>query len=157
MSKDPTRFRGGLNLYGYAYGDPINYVDRDGRNPLVAIGLGIGAFAAGFAAGSWYYFDWKTSNDATDTGLKGSIDGPQDAYRHCLVACRLTNSYGKKVAKTLCESHEDTDDHSPAAEMDRSNNDVGISYGSSDRSSCEEQCMAGINENTLQWLPTWRY
>ena len=33
MSKDPTRFRGGLNLYGYCYGDPVNLVDVTGRLP----------------------------------------------------------------------------------------------------------------------------
>lgn len=125
-------------------------MEYEGRKALRG-GPGIGAFAAGFAAGSWYYFEWKTSGDAEDTGLKGSLDGPQDAYRHCLVACRLTGAYGKKVAKALCDNHEDSNDHSPGTELDRSNNDVGMSYGDSSGASCEEQCMAGVHENTLQW------
>ena len=33
VSKDPTRFAGGLNLYGYCYGDPINFRDQTGRLP----------------------------------------------------------------------------------------------------------------------------
>jgi hypothetical protein len=50
-------------------------IDPTGRNP-VAIGIGIGAFVAGFIVGSWYYFDWTTTGDAEDTGLKGASDGP---------------------------------------------------------------------------------
>ena len=33
VSKDATRFRGGLNFYAYANNDPINWVDRTGRAP----------------------------------------------------------------------------------------------------------------------------
>lgn len=35
-SKDPGLFTGGPNLYQYANGDPITYVDRDGRFPFLA-------------------------------------------------------------------------------------------------------------------------
>ena len=40
VSKDPTRFAGGLNLYGYCYGDPVNFIDVDGRDPTLLSGLG---------------------------------------------------------------------------------------------------------------------
>jgi RHS repeat-associated protein len=33
MSKDPTRFSGGTNLYGYVLGDPVNKSDPSGRGP----------------------------------------------------------------------------------------------------------------------------
>ncbi len=38
MSKDPSRFRGGINLYAYAWNDPVNFVDRSGRRPTGAGG-----------------------------------------------------------------------------------------------------------------------
>jgi hypothetical protein len=31
-SKDPIRFAGGLNLYGYCGADPVNCIDLDGRD-----------------------------------------------------------------------------------------------------------------------------
>jgi RHS repeat-associated protein len=48
-AKDPIRFAGkDANLYRYAYSDPINYVDPDGRTPVhviicAAIIIGVGA------------------------------------------------------------------------------------------------------------------
>ena len=42
ITKDPVRFHGGLNLYVYSHGDPVNYIDTTGRVPVVA--------ALGFAA-----------------------------------------------------------------------------------------------------------
>ncbi len=35
-AKDPIRFAGGdTNLYGYVIGDPVNFVDLDGKHPLL--------------------------------------------------------------------------------------------------------------------------
>jgi RHS repeat-associated protein len=47
--KDPVGFGGGLNLYGYAFSDPINLVDMDGNLPMLPQGL-VDA-AAGFGDG----------------------------------------------------------------------------------------------------------
>jgi RHS repeat-associated protein len=32
-AKDPAGFNGGLNLYGYAFNDPVNFIDRNGASP----------------------------------------------------------------------------------------------------------------------------
>ena len=37
LSKDPSLFRGGINLYAYSYNDPVNYIDVDGKHPAVII------------------------------------------------------------------------------------------------------------------------
>jgi RHS repeat-associated protein len=47
-SKDPSRFNGGMNLYGYCNVDPVNCRDRTGRNPA-AVGIGIGGALGGGA------------------------------------------------------------------------------------------------------------
>lgn len=33
LTKDPSLFRGGMNLYAYSRQDPVNYIDSDGRAP----------------------------------------------------------------------------------------------------------------------------
>jgi RHS repeat-associated protein len=43
LRKDPSGFGGGTNLYAYAWGDPVNFVDVDGAVPSLAGGV-IGAF-----------------------------------------------------------------------------------------------------------------
>lgn len=55
VSKDPSLFRGGINLYLYANDDPSNYVDPDGRNPLAiaaVILIGVSISGDSFTEGS---------------------------------------------------------------------------------------------------------
>jgi RHS repeat-associated protein len=50
-AKDPIRFRGGENLYGYVDSDPINAIDIQGELPiLLAAGIGYARCVAGCAA-----------------------------------------------------------------------------------------------------------
>ena len=63
VSKDPSRFRGGLNLYGYCYGDSINLLDMTGRGPQ---GAAVGA-AAGGAIGGYLGFQWGVAGGAAAT------------------------------------------------------------------------------------------
>jgi RHS repeat-associated protein len=43
LSRDPIGERGGMNLYGYVGGDPVNGWDPDGRFIQVVVGVGIAA------------------------------------------------------------------------------------------------------------------
>jgi RHS repeat-associated protein len=41
LTRDPLGYEGGMNLYEFAAGNPMHYVDTDGLSVLVAIGIGI--------------------------------------------------------------------------------------------------------------------
>jgi RHS repeat-associated protein len=49
LRRDPSGFAGGLNLYGYAGGDPVNYVDRDGN--FIAAAVIVGGIEGGVMGG----------------------------------------------------------------------------------------------------------
>jgi RHS repeat-associated protein len=47
--KDPSRFGGGENLYAYAGGDPVNFVDPDGESVVGALVGGVEGGVVGYA------------------------------------------------------------------------------------------------------------
>lgn len=47
LNRDPLQEQGGINLYGYVNGDPLGYVDPDGRNPLL-FGAIVGTVVEGY-------------------------------------------------------------------------------------------------------------
>lgn len=65
ISRDPAAESGGLNLYGYVLGDPINYMDPDGQHPA-AVGGFIGAVVGGVMG-------YKSGGRAG--AIKGAIHG----------------------------------------------------------------------------------
>jgi RHS repeat-associated protein len=84
VEKDPTGFSGGLNLYAYAAGDPVNFVDSTGTNPVVvgaAVGFGWGALqGAALSAGGQVLskgcIDWgEVGRDALKSGASDAFAG----------------------------------------------------------------------------------
>jgi RHS repeat-associated protein len=76
LSKDPIGFHGGsTNLYLYTRSDPVNFIDTDGRNPvLIAVGIGAAVGAIANLSGS-YAAGTLTYENAVQTALIGAIAG----------------------------------------------------------------------------------
>jgi len=66
VSKDPIRFGGGPNLYGYVEGDPVNLADPSG---LLVQGYYFGD------TGELYLFDMDTGDSVTGEFLSGGASG----------------------------------------------------------------------------------
>jgi len=85
VAKDPIRFEAeGTNLFEYALGDPVNYVDEDGLLP---------------------HFHMWDAMDSADRWFGGG-GRRHDQYRHCLASCTLTRQYGSAIAALLGHAWE---------------------------------------------------
>jgi RHS repeat-associated protein len=68
--QDPIGIAGGLNLYGYANGDPINFSDPFGLNPCLVPPVAIGcAIVAGLFVSSAYLTAQISTGPERATGL----------------------------------------------------------------------------------------
>ncbi len=76
-AKDPIKFDGGINLYQYSKGDPVNYLDINGKNPLSIIFGVVGGFFGGVVGGETsaiLYDDLEGWDYAAEVG-KGIVSG----------------------------------------------------------------------------------
>jgi RHS repeat-associated protein len=153
-AKDPIGFGGGdASLYAYAEGDPINRLDPDGRDLQEAweASLAVGPYDA-YQAGTTDRSAAETA--AQQSGLPGPHNGPQDAFRHCVWSCLMTQRLGPEGAKAIGDIHEaaGTRQGQPRNEdlMDTLNNAVGRQCGQQqDKKPCSQRCMDAYNSCRL--------
>jgi len=83
-AKDPIKFDGGMNLYGYSFSDPVNFIDANGKNPfLITMGAGALIGAISGAAGAIVQSDASLSSVLIGAGagmLAGAAAGGLGFY-----------------------------------------------------------------------------
>ena len=159
VTKDPSRFRGGANLYAYASGDPVNYVDPDGKNPIAvaaaAVAVGVAVWGGLEAALLWKN---EMRDDAEDRypareGLP-PFPGESDAFQHCLASCTVAQAWGSGTSAFLGWANETNatwgGTQTPEEEiMDNFNNACGRSY-SSPSTVCALACRGALGQGVLE-------
>jgi RHS repeat-associated protein len=162
ISEDPSGLSAGINLYTYADNNPVSFRDPFG----LQAGLRPDSkekWNDAWNVGPYDALRGKTLadqsfEDAKRTGLPGAGNGLQDAYRHCLWSCRMTQELGFKQAKLIADEHENAGDRNGQKpwerKMDEANNDAGrnCASGSSPdgkQPDCAAKCMELLRNGRL--------
>ncbi len=185
LSRDGLGLGGGLpNLYSYAAGDPVNFVDVDGQDMRAAIGV----LAAGLVAAAWALYAQDNASEAggeaqkladpnalpgTDWHVDSGGNGPIDAVRHCSMNCKMTARQGESTSKLASWFHEvpepfvrghwnygefrNTETHDGRI-MDEHNNLCGQRYGkNSNPEDCTAKCKTAFDNGELMSLDPSRW
>lgn len=148
--EDPIGLAGGVNVYGFAAGDPVNYSDPYGLCPFWMMPWPSHCRAFDNLRPSeqrWTLRNmWKAERAAEITAqvywdlnvldvfyarYRGSgHNTPIDAMRHAILSCRLTIEFGSRTAQEITDAHEGPHkdgsvDPEVERNMDLHNNTVG--------------------------------
>jgi RHS repeat-associated protein len=168
--EDPIGLDGGLNLYGFASGDAVNFADPFGLCPLVMKILspsGCKAFDSrreaeqrallrhGYGnartAGRIFAEAVEIANRQFPKGA-GKPNGLNDAYKHAYGSCRLTQEADFATAKDLGDAHEVVAGNPPnSRKMDLANNARGRSIGMDKDAGCGQGVTDALNAGKL-WV-----
>ncbi|MFN2443289.1 MAG: RHS repeat-associated core domain-containing protein [Thermoanaerobaculia bacterium] len=103
-AKDPSLFAGGdTNLYGYTFNDPVNFIDREGRQAQSATSVAAQtAVELGMALGTMIS-NWAEMVWVNTVGV--------DPYYHCMANCQASRIgfMGPPVAQAVSDVREMTD------------------------------------------------
>lgn len=88
---------------------------------------------------------------ASNSGLPGGVNDAQDAYRHCLWTCSMTQSIGAADAQKVADIHEDCNPNKKLERlMDDCNNKIGVEFGSKvPKVDCKVDCLKAAKDGTL--------
>jgi RHS repeat-associated protein len=153
LEVDPIGQLGGINVFSYTKGDPINSTDpsgEDSREMWDAVrGAGVlDAYRAGTSLAR------EADDTASRSQLPGAHNGPRDAYRHCVWQCLITKASGSADSAAVGYAHERAGGRKKPSQpqgeaiMDLKNNAVGRAC-SADSRSCADSCMDKLTGGDL--------
>jgi RHS repeat-associated protein len=146
VNSDPIWFGGrDVNLYAYVGGnptgrfDPLGFDFQEYRDSTMAVGP-YDTFRGGYTDAN------AAAAAAAQSGLLGPHNGPQDAFRHCVWSCLMTERLGASAAQVIGDIHEAAGrrQNQPLDEelMDQANNAAGRRCGQQrDQRTCSQRCM----------------
>lgn len=153
MSKDPIGFIGGISHFTYIQNNPARYIDPTGLEKADFQEKVGAVLACGIPAALAAKKDEEVARKAAaltvrNSELTGILNGPADAYRHCLWSCLMTKSTGFSCAKVIGDNHEAAGNRAEPPQpktqeqMDLANNRVGRQCGlQKDNKPCTQKCM----------------
>jgi len=143
-SKDPSRFRGGSNLYMYSWNDPVNFRDATGLAPFWSeqhalnwLMHQLDRIASYPDAVGAFVDNYKDMRDANTIGA--------DKYFHCMANCEAAARGRADVAETISDGREWLDenlkgDPASACSADQGANRHGRNSGADDEYQCRQAC-----------------
>ena len=139
-------------VYAYVADRPSFYVDPDGRFIIY-----IRPFDRTCGEQQARRALREAANAANQPGFPGGpggiVDGPADAYRHCLWSCLMQTNCGWTTAFIGGWGHE-LQDWTYASGMDTFNNAQGRDCASSGSCPCDQCCRQRLMSGSLQSTPT---
>jgi RHS repeat-associated protein len=158
--EDPIGLAGGVNVYGFANGDPVTYSDPYGLCPPIAdciAKLKQSAFTLGDVLHGLYdpssmSLSYLAVQDANQWGADPSrlryTAGQQNAFRHVAGSCQLFRYTGNDLGRTAAtltaheiHLHTQTSANEEDSKADMHNNEIGVREAantSNDRVSCDQ-------------------
>jgi RHS repeat-associated protein len=152
LEADPIGQLGGVNVFAYSINNPTRFVDPDGRDfqEFIETFTAAGPIDSYRAQGS---IANQAETMAQNSGLPGPLNGPQDAFRHCVWICEVTRASDRASARQIGGAHERANRRAgrPYAEsqMDLANNDAGIGCALNGPPDCAEGCMNKLHSGEL--------
>jgi len=159
IPRDPTGsnpYADGMNLYQYVRSSPVRYRDPSGLNAYDDYKK---LNPAERSVVFWNPIDACRSRGCPGTsfaaakksGLPGAHNGPQDAFRHCVWTCCMTQNSNADFSKKMSDAHETTSTSKDETAMDLHNNGVGIGIGKGG-GKCAAGCKDALKKGKLRVL-----